>query len=124
MRGTLKSIQGKVNSLKLKLSLFFVYIRSNSKRFNHKLYFMSNFLVCFHGQSPRKDGSLMVRDVFFHDANVLNNLFRVLINSTVYFILVSPLIVLQHFLNVLFDRHSVIIFDDKKTIIVNGNDKM
>lgn len=72
----------------------------------------------------RKDGSLMVRDVFFHDANVLNNLLRVLINSTVYFILVSPLIVLHRFLNDLFDRHSVINFDDKKTIIVNSHDKM
>ena len=66
----------------------------------------------------------MVRDVFFHDANVLNNLLRVLINSTVYFILVSPLIVLHRFLNDLFDRHSVINFDDKKTIIVNSHDKM
>lgn len=66
----------------------------------------------------------MVRDVFFHDANVLNNLFRVLINSTVYFILVSPLIVLHHFLNDLFDRHSVINCYDKKTIIVNSHDKM
>ena len=66
----------------------------------------------------------MVRDVFFHDANVLNNLLRVLINSTVYFILVSPLIVLHRFLNDLFDRYSVINFDDKKTIIVNSHDKM
>lgn len=72
----------------------------------------------------RKDGPLMVRDVFFHDANVLNNLLRVLINSTVYFILVSPLIVLHRFLNDLFDRHSVINFDDKKTVIVNSHDKM
>ena len=80
--------------------------------------------MCFHGQSPRKEGSLMVRDVFLHDANVLNDLFRVLINSTVYLILVSPLIVLHHFLNDLFDRHSVINFDDKKTIIVNSHDKM
>ena len=56
--------------------------------------------------------------------NVLNNLFRVLINSTVYFILVSPLIVLHHFLNDLFDRHSVINFNDKETIIVNSHDKM
>ena len=60
----------------------------------------------------------------FTSANVLNNLFRVLINLTVYFILVSPFIVLHYFLNDLFDRHSVINFDDKKTIIVNSHDKM